>query len=66
MKEPWREAFSKESDVVQVARWAYQKPHQANFEQEGSYDLSSIFCQMAISTNLLSTKVYEVQETWVS
>ena len=38
--------------------------HQAKFEQEGSYDLSSVFHQMVISTNLLNTKVHEVQETW--
>ena len=66
LKEPQRQAFSKESDVVKVARWAYQKAHQANFEQEGSYDLSSIFKQMATSINLLGTKVHEVQEIWGS
>ena len=64
LKEPQREAFSKESDIVNVARWAYQKAHWAIFEQERSYDLSSVFCQMAILTSLLSTEVYEVQETW--
>ena len=64
LKEPWREVFSKESDIMKVTRWAYQKAHWANFEQERSYDLPSIFHQMAISTNLLSTKVYDVQETW--
>ena len=47
-------------------RWVYQKTHQANFKQEGSYDLSSVFCQMATSTNLLDTEVYEVQESWGS
>ena len=66
LKDPQREAFSKDSDVMKAARWAYQKAHGANFEQEESYDLSSIFCQMAISTNLLSTKVYKVQETWTA
>ena len=49
---------------MKAARWAYQKAHWANFEQEGSYNLPSVFHQMAISTNLLSTKIYEVQETW--
>ena len=52
LKEPWREAFSKESDIVKVTRWAYQKAHWTNFEQEESYDLSCIFCQMATSTYL--------------
>ena len=64
LKEPQREGFSKESDVVKEARQAYQKAHQANFEQEGSYDLSSIFFQMATSTNLPGTEVHEVQESW--
>ena len=32
LREPWREAFSEESDVMKVARWAYQKAHWANFE----------------------------------
>ena len=64
LKEPQREDFSKESNIVKVARQAYQMTHQAIFEQDGSYDLSSIFCQMAISTNLLRTEIYDVQETW--
>ena len=64
LKEAQREAFSKESDMVKVARWAYQKVHWANFEQEGSYNLSSIFCQMATSTNLLGTEVHELWRPW--
>ena len=64
LKDHWRESFSKESDIMKVDRLAYLKAHWTNFEQWGSYDISSIFCKMAISTNLLSTEVYEVQETW--
>ena len=33
LKEPQWEAFSKESEVVKVARWAYFKAHQPNFKQ---------------------------------
>ena len=51
-------------EVVEEARGAYYKAHQPNFEQEGSYDLSSSFWQMATSTNLLGTKIHEVQENW--
>ena len=40
LKEPCHEAFSKESAVVKVARWAYFKTHWANFEEEGSQNLS--------------------------
>ena len=64
LKEPCCEAFSKESAVVKVARWAYFKTHWANFEEEGSHDLASIFWDMASSTNLLGTEVHEVQEEW--
>ena len=64
LKVPRREAFSKESDIVKAARQVYWKIHWANFEQAGSYNLSSVFHQMATLTNLLDTKVYEVQETW--
>ena len=64
LKEPHWEAFSKELEVVKAASWAYYKAHQPNFEQEGSYDLSSTFQQMATSTNLLGTKLHEVHESW--
>ena len=64
LKEPRKEAFSKECGIIKVARQVYQKAHWANFEQEGSYNLSSVFHQMATSTNLLNAEVYEVQETW--
>ena len=64
LTEPRKEAFSKESNLIKVARLVYQKAHQANFEQEVSYNLSSIFCQMTTSTNLLNAEVYEVKETW--
>ena len=35
LKEPHQEAFSKESEVVKVARWAYYKVQWSNFEQDG-------------------------------
>ena len=63
LKEPRKEVISKGSDIIKAARCVYQKAHWANFEQEGSYDLSSIFCQMATSNNLLNAEVYKVQET---
>ena len=66
LNEPQRKAFYKELDVVKAARWVCQKAHPANFKQVGSYDLSSMFWQMATFTNLLGTEVHEVQEAWVS
>ena len=43
LKEPCQEAFSKELDVMKVARKTYYKAHWVNFEQEGSHDLSPFF-----------------------
>ena len=43
LKEPRREAFSKESHIMKLARKVYQRIHQANFEQGGSYNLSCLF-----------------------
>ena len=37
LKEPQKEAFSKESNIMKAARWVYQKTYQANVWQEGSY-----------------------------
>ena len=34
------------------------------FAQEGSYDLTSIFREMAQETNLLNAEIHEVQEVW--
>ena len=36
------------------------------FEQEGSYDLTSVFWDIAQETSLLNVKIYEVQEAWTS
>ena len=66
LKEAQEEAFSKQLDVVKVARWAYLKAHRTIFKQERLYDLSSMFWQMANSTNLMGTKTHEVQEAWTS
>ena len=62
LKEPCREAFTKESDVVKAARWAYQKVHHNDFEQEGVYS-PSVFHQLITSTDLLGTEVHEVQKS---
>ena len=63
LKKPHGEAFSKELVVVKAARWAYFKTHWPNFK-EVSHDFSSTFQDMASSTNLLGTKVHEMQEEW--
>ena len=50
---------------VRVAQQTYYRAHKAIFEQ-GSYDLNLVFWQMARDTNLLNTKIHEVQEVWTS
>ena len=60
-----QEAFSKDSEVVRVTQWAYCKGHKVIFEQEGSYDLTSVFWQMARDTILLNSEIHEVQEVWI-
>ena len=47
-----------------MATQTYLKTHRAMFQQEGSYDLTSIFQEMVQETNLLNIKIYEVQEAW--
>ena len=66
LKENCWKAFSKESELIRVARQAYYKTHQPNYEQEGWYDLSSTFWEMAASANLMGTEVCKVQEAWTS
>ena len=50
--------------MVKVARQTSNKTHRAIFQQEGSYDLTSIFQETSQDTNLLNVKIYEVQEAW--
>ena len=47
-----------------MARQTYHKTHKGMFQQEGSYDLTSIFLEMTQKTNLLNIKIYNVQEAW--
>ena len=60
------EAFSKDSEVVKAAWQTYHKTHKAMFEQEGSYDLTSVFWEMSQETSLLNVEIYKMQETWTS
>ena len=38
--------------------------HHPNYNHEGSHDLSHTFREMATSTGLMGSDVYEVQEAW--
>ena len=64
LKENQWEAFSNESEPLRGARQTYYKAHQPSYEQEGSYNLSSTFQEMATFANLIGTKVHEVQQAW--
>ena len=48
------------------SRQACYRTHWPNFEQEGLYDLSSTFWEMATSTYFLGTEIHKVQESWAS
>ena len=50
--------------MVKVARQTYHKTQRAMFEQKGSYDLTSVFWEIAQETSCLNVKIYEVQEAW--
>ena len=68
LKEGCQEAFSKDTEIIKAARWAYHPSHKGMFTQEGSHDLTSIFREMAQETNLLNAEIHEVQEVlgwWV-
>ena len=56
------EAFSKETEIVKTARQDYHPSHKGMFAKEGSYDLTLIFREMALETNLLNEEIHEVQE----
>ena len=63
-KEAQHETFSKDLGVVWAACQNYCKAHKAIFEWEGSYDLTSVFWQMARDTNFLNPEIHKVQEVW--
>ena len=59
------EAFGWDSDLVKEARKEFFSKHSHNFVMEGTCNLSEIFRQMATSTELLDTSIYEIQASWM-
>ena len=51
-------------DNVKEARKEFFLKHSYNFVMEGTCNLLEVFMQMAMSTNLLSTPIYEIQVSW--
>ena len=64
LKPSCAEAFSWDSDLVKEARKEYFSKHSYNFVMEGTHDLLEVFKQMATSTKLLGTSIYEIQVSW--
>ena len=64
LKPSCAEVFSWDSDLVKEARKEFFLKHSYNFIMEGTCDLSEVFRQMAISTELLGTSIYEIQALW--
>ena len=65
LKPSHAEAFGQDSDLVREARKEFFSKHSYNFITEGTHDLSEIFRQMATSTDLLGTSIYEIQASWM-
>ena len=55
------EAFGQDSGLVKEARREFFSKHSYNFITEGTHNLSEIFKQMAASTELPGTSIYEIQ-----
>ena len=58
------ETFGQDSDLVKEARKEFCLKHSYNFITEGTCNLLEIFRQMATSTALLGTSIYEIQVSW--
>ena len=48
----------------QGSQKSYHPSHKGMFAQEGSYDLMSVFQEMATSAGLLDSEVHKVQDEW--
>ena len=58
------EAFAKDSHLVQWAREDYFKAHHPHLNHEILQDLSDLFWDIIISTNLLNSEIFQIQENW--
>ena len=56
---PWRACLWAE------LLWMWLLKHSYNFTTDGTHNLSEIFKQMAMSTNLLGTSIHEIQASWM-
>ena len=57
-----REAFARDSELVQKAREEHYKTTCPHFNRETSHDLTNIFWDIIRSASLLGSQIYEIQE----
>ena len=59
-----REAFCKDSDLVEHIRQTYFRAHLVVFHKEVTHDLVDVFGEMAKIAGLMGTKIYPIQDQW--
>ena len=64
LKGDQQEAFAKDSLLVQKAMEDYFKAHHPHFNHETLQDLSNLFQDMIMSTDLLNSEIFKIQEKW--
>ena len=64
LKPSCAKAFSLDSDMVKEVRREFFLKHSYNFTTGGTCDISRTFRQLAASTDLLGTSIYEIQLSW--
>ena len=65
LKPSHAEVFGQDSALVKEVRKKFFSKHSYNFITDGTCNLSEIFKQMATSTKLLGTSIYEIQASWM-
>ena len=56
------EGFNQDSCLVREMREEYFKRHCLNISTENTHDLSEVFWQMIVATELLGSSIYEIKE----
>ena len=59
-----REAFCKNSDLVQHIRQTYFRAYSQVFHKEVAHDLANLFGEKAKMAGLMGTKIHPIQDQW--
>ena len=59
-----REAFHKDSDLVQHIRQTIFRAHSPVFHEEVAHDLADIYREMAKIAGLMGTEIHPIQDQW--